>query len=140
MYIPLRSRQENLFCKFNKVIITISLNLVDFDCENYFFRKSYTHVAVISAYFESKLPRSRTSKLIRIQNIRIVMNDQTVRLVSTFGSGSCVSSFGLTQKWKLQTCFQFLGHFHFWACTGLHISRVGNRHLAMNFKQVLNDI
>ena len=43
------------------------------------------------------------------------------RLVSTFGSGSCVSSFGsspkvetaavssfgLTQKWKLQTRFQF---------------------------------
>ena len=27
---PLRSKQENLFCKFNKVIITISLNFVDF--------------------------------------------------------------------------------------------------------------
>ena len=58
------------------------------------------------------------------------MNYQTVRLVSTFGSGSCVStfgsgscvssfgsspkvetaavsSFGLTQKWKLRTRFQF---------------------------------
>ena len=49
------------------------------------------------------------------------MNYQTVRLVSTFGSGSCVfsfgsspkvetatvSSFGLTQKWKLWTRFQF---------------------------------
>ena len=49
------------------------------------------------------------------------MNYQTVRLVSTFGSGSCVSrfgsslkvetaavsSFGLTQKWKLRTHFQF---------------------------------
>ena len=83
-------------------------------CEN------YTHVAVISAYFESKLPRSRTSKLTRIQNICIIMN---YRLVSTFESGSCVSSFGsspkvetaavssfgLTQKWKLRT------HFQFWA-------------------------
>ena len=49
------------------------------------------------------------------------MNYQTVRLVSTFGSGSsvsrfgsspkvetaAVSSFGLTQKWKLRTRFQF---------------------------------
>ena len=49
------------------------------------------------------------------------MNYQTVRLVSTFGSGSCISSFGsnpkvetaavsgfeLTQKWKLRTRFQF---------------------------------
>ena len=47
--------------------------------------------------------------------------NQTVRLVSTFGSGSCVSGFGsspkvetaavsslgLTQKWKLRTRFQF---------------------------------
>ena len=109
------------------------------------FEKSYTHVAVVSAYFESKLPRSRTSKLTRIQNIRMIINYQTVRLVSTFGSGSCVSSFGsspkvetaavssfgLTQKWKLRTRFQFwaypkvetadtfpvLGRFHFWACT-----------------------
>ena len=59
-----------------------------------------------------------TSKLTRIQNICIIMN---YRLVSTFGSGSCVSSFGsspkvetaavssfgLTQKWKLRTRFQF---------------------------------
>ena len=85
------------------------------------FEKSYTHVAVISAYFESKLPRSRTSKLTRIRNIGIIINYQTVILVSTFGSGSCVSSFGsspkvetaavssfgLTQKWKLRTRFQF---------------------------------
>ena len=35
------------------------------------------------------------------------MNYQTVRLVSTFGSGSCVSTFGLTQKWKVRTRFQF---------------------------------
>ena len=49
------------------------------------------------------------------------MNYKTVRLVSIFGSGSCVSSFGsspkvetaavfsfgLTQKWKLRTRFQF---------------------------------
>ena len=49
------------------------------------------------------------------------MNFQTVRLVSTFGSGSCVSSFGsspkvetaavssfgLAQKWKLRMRFQF---------------------------------
>ena len=62
-------------------------------------RSTYTHVlAVISAYFESKLPRSKTSKLTRIQNIRILMNYQTVRLVSTFGSGSCVSSFGSSPK------------------------------------------
>ena len=42
-------------------------------------KKSYTHVAVISVYFESKLPRSRTSKLTKIQNICIIMNYQTVR-------------------------------------------------------------
>ena len=69
------------------------------------------------------------------------MNYQTVRLVSTFGSGSCVSSFGsspkvetaavssfgsrlkgeiaavssfgLTQKWKLRTQFQFQAVFTF---------------------------
>ena len=49
------------------------------------------------------------------------MNYQTVRLVFTFGSDSCVSScgsspkvetvavssFGLTQKWRLRTRFQF---------------------------------
>ena len=112
----------------NKKISSVSLisnhhHIIEFSwfwfkCENYLFKKSYTHVAVISAYFESKLPRSRTSKLTRIQNICIIMN---YRLVSTFGSGSCVSSFGsspkvetasvssfgLTQKWKLQTRFQF---------------------------------
>ena len=71
-------------------------------------KTSYTHVPVISAYFESKLPRSRTSKLTRIQNIRIIMNYQTVRLVSTFGPGSCVSSFGSSPKWKLRP-FPVLG-------------------------------
>ena len=30
IHTPLRSKQENLFCMFNKVIITISLNFVDF--------------------------------------------------------------------------------------------------------------
>ena len=51
--------------------------------------------SIISASFESKLPRSRTSKLTSIQNICIIMN---YRLVSTFGSGSYVSSFGSSPK------------------------------------------
>ena len=68
------------------------MSLILVQCENYLFKKSY--VAVISAYFESKLPILRTSKLTTIQNIPIIMCYQTVRLVSTFGSGSCVSSFG----------------------------------------------
>ena len=35
------------------------------------------------------------------------MNCQTVRLVSTFESDSCVSSLGQAHKWKLRTRFQF---------------------------------
>ena len=71
--------------------------------------ENYTHVAVISAYFESKLPRLRTSKLTRMQNIRIIMNYQTMRLVSTFGSGSCVFQFWV--KPNSGNC----GLFQFWA-------------------------
>ena len=52
----------------------------------------------MSAYFESKLSRPKTSKLTRIQNIRIIMNYQTVRLASTFASSGCVSSFGSSPK------------------------------------------
>ena len=46
---------------------------------------------------------ARTLKLTRIQNVRVIMNYQTG---STSGSGSCVSGFGLIQKWKLRTRFQ----------------------------------
>ena len=87
-------------------------------------KKSYTHVTVISVYFESKLSRSRTSKLTKIQNICIIMNYQTVRQTGfhcwvrklrfqfwvkpkSVSETAAVSSFGLTQKWKLRTRFQF---------------------------------
>ena len=61
-------------------------------------------------------------------------NYQTVRLISIFGSGSCVfsfgssskveaaavSSFGLTQKWKLRTRFQI------WVVSTFGPAQVGN--------------
>ena len=80
--------------------------------------KSLPRMSQSSQLILNKLPRSSTSKLTRIQNICTIMN---YRLVSTFGSGSCVSSFGsspkvetaavssfgLTQNWKLRTRFLF---------------------------------
>ena len=63
------------------------------------------------------------------------MNYQTVRLVSTLGSGSCVSSFGSSPtvetaavssfgltKLKVVTAdtFPVLGRFHFWVCTNVN--------------------
>ena len=71
------------------------------------FKKSYMYVSVISAYFESKLLRSRTSKLTRIQNIHTLMNYQTVRLVFTFESGSCASSFGSSPKMETAAVSSF---------------------------------
>ena len=73
------------------------------------------------------------------------MYHQTVRLVSIFGSGSCISSFGSSPKVERNCgCFQFwaypkvettdafpvLGRFHFGACTtsDVHKSKVGHNH------------
>ena len=94
--------------------------------------QSYTHVAVISAYFESKLPRSRTSKLTRIQSIRIIINYQTVDWFPLLGQAAGFPVLGQAQKWKLRPfpvlglpksvsktadAFPVSGRFYFWACT-----------------------
>ena len=84
------------------------------------------------------------------------MNYQTVRLVSSFGSGSCISSFGsspkvetaavssfeLTQFWaypKVETvdAFKVLGRFHFWACTNTHIDFCSLRDSMLAMRRVI---
>ena len=47
-------------------------------------------------------------KLRRIQNIRIIMNYQTVRLVSTLGQAAAFPVLGQAQTWKLRP-FPVLG-------------------------------
>ena len=89
--ISLVSFKQSSQCHEFRYFLRILLILVK--CENYLFTKSYAHVAVISIYSESiKLARSRTSNLIRIQGIRVIMNHQPE------------TGFHL---WVRQLCFQF---------------------------------
>ena len=68
--------------------------------------KSLTRVLQSSQLILSQ--SCQDQELRRIHNIRIIMNYQTVRLVSTSGQAAAFPVFGHTQKWKLRP-FPVLG-------------------------------
>ena len=104
---------------------------------------------------ESESPKSknRTEPGLELTDT-LIMNYKTVRLVSTFGSGNClssfesspnvetaaVSSFWLTHKWKLRTRFQFWGVSTFGPrqCCKQNISHALVRQLNNGYQALIN--